>query len=215
MATDRNNVISAGLGTHASVLQELIGGFTDIKPANVKPNSSLEELGLDSIAAVQLANALLLRLQLQIHPDELFKVSLNTLTEHIQKSPPALAEPQVKIPGSVDVPSASLTSLLNQPRSSDGISVEARATTPNLTSVPPPLSHSFNPFEILVQSDSVYEAAAQRSGFAGYWGSVSDLQNDLLLAYINEAFISSASTYQSNRTESRYRRSLASPSTTA
>ncbi|KAI2462839.1 hypothetical protein F4781DRAFT_438045 [Annulohypoxylon bovei var. microspora] len=150
MAINRD---SKRLGTHASVLQELIGEVTDVEPSNDKANLSLEELGLDSIAAVQLANELLLRLQLQIHPDELFNFSLDILIEHVQKSSPASTELQVTATGS------------------------------------PPLSRSFDPFEILAQSDSIYEAAAHSSGFAGYWSSVSPLQNDLLVSYINEAFI--------------------------
>ncbi|XXH01792.1 hypothetical protein Hte_008153 [Hypoxylon texense] len=257
-------------GTHAGVLQELIGGLTEVEPSNVKPNSSLEELGLDSIAAVQLANELLLRLQLQIHPDELFKASLNVLAKHVQEPPPALTEPLVTTLDSLNVSSASLTTpspasnaihipssilqaiseatrtpaeqisetstllelgvdsfslleitqqlervgskqltldhldlsctlrdlakrlatpLPSQPPSATSIAVAARASTDRDVTKPPPLRPSFNPFEILEKSNSIYEAAAHRNGFSGYWGSVSPVQNDLLLAYINEAFI--------------------------
>ncbi|KAI1292425.1 S-adenosyl-L-methionine-dependent methyltransferase [Xylaria venustula] len=122
---------------HADILQELIGIFTDTETSDVKAESLLEELGLDSIAAVQLANEMFLKLQLQIHPDELFKISLNVLTEHLQKSP---------------------------------------------------LPTSTGP-KILAESDSAYEAAAHRSGFTNYWSIVSPLQNDLVLSYINEAFV--------------------------
>ncbi|KAI1377811.1 S-adenosyl-L-methionine-dependent methyltransferase [Hypoxylon crocopeplum] len=258
------------IGTHAGALQELISGFTDVEPSNVKANLSLEELGLDSIAAVQLASELLLRLQLQIHPDELFNISLNILTEHVQESLPALAEPQVTTQGGVNVSPASLTtpppasnlttvplsiiqaiskatripvdqvsetstlsdlgvdsfslldikqelervgfkqltldhldlpctlrdlagrlvpSLPNQSRSTADTTIAAKAALQHNAAGSAPPSRSFDPFEILAQSDSIYEAAARRSGFAGYWGSVSPLQNDLLLSYINEAFI--------------------------
>ncbi|KAI1182781.1 S-adenosyl-L-methionine-dependent methyltransferase [Nemania serpens] len=172
MATKINNDVS---GAHAGVLRELIGGFADLQPSKVEADVSLEELGLDSIAAVQLANELLLRLQLQIHPDELFKISLDTLTEHIQASPLASTRLQTTTLSSKnDVASTSLPAPLPASISS---------------TVPSPPSHSFNPLEILAQSNSIYEAAARRSGFADYWSDVSPLQNDLLLAYINEAFI--------------------------
>ncbi|KAI8635441.1 S-adenosyl-L-methionine-dependent methyltransferase [Xylariaceae sp. FL1651] len=269
MATKRNNEIASRLGTHAGDLQELIGGFINAEPSKETANLSLEDLGLDSIAAVQLANELLLRLQLQIHPDELFKISLSSLTEHAQKSPPASTEPPVASLGRVDVSSASLAtrpptnnlktiptwiieaiskatripveqasetstlselgvdsfSLLeikqqleqtelrqfdhldlsctlhdlagrlvaspqNQPRGTTDTIVTAKASTQRRVTEPPPLSRIVKPLEILALSDSVYEAAAHRSGFAGYWSSVSPLQNDLLLSYINEAFMS-------------------------
>ncbi|KAI1130875.1 S-adenosyl-L-methionine-dependent methyltransferase [Nemania abortiva] len=197
-------------GTHINVLQELIGPYTDVEHSNAEANSSLEELGLDSIAAVQLAKELLLRLQLQIHPDELFKISSSTLTEYVQKSPPALAEPPVTTPDKVNISSASLStppptsnpttvssSIAQGTLKARRIPVERVSETPSIAAteiqqLPPeslPPSLPFDPLQVLAQSDSIYEAVSQRSGFAGYWDNVSPLQNDLLLAYINEAFI--------------------------
>ncbi|KAI0875118.1 S-adenosyl-L-methionine-dependent methyltransferase [Hypoxylon argillaceum] len=271
MATTTKYEISARLGTHAGVLKELVDEFTDTGPSNVNANLSLEDLGLDSIAAVQLANELLLRLQLQIHPDELFKISPNTLAGHVERLLPASTEPQVTTTldgGSIS--SASLTtaspesnftaiissitqviskatgvlikqasetstlselgvdsfslleirqqlerlgfrqltldhldlsctlyslagqlvaSVPSQSQKAPDDAVLARATTQPAGTEPPPPNYYFNPFEILAQSDSIYEAAAQRSGFAGYWSNVSPIQNDILLSYINEAFI--------------------------
>jgi acyl carrier protein/SAM-dependent methyltransferase len=271
MATYSNNEISIRLGTYPGVLRELIGEFTDADPSNVTANLSLKKLGLDSIAAVQLANELLIRLQLQIHPDELFESSLNILTDHVQKLLPALTEPQVTTLSKANVPSADLRtpplasnpttipsfiiqaiskatgipveqvseastlsdlgvdsfSLLDITQQLEGVGFEqlmfnhldlsctlhdlvgllmvlppnqsprtadttvaARARVQHLSTVPRPLRSSFDAFEILAQSDSIYDAASRRSGFSGYWSSVSPLQNDtLLLSYINEAFI--------------------------
>ena len=45
-----------------------------------------------------------------------------------------------------------------------------------------------NPFVALAQSDTQFEKAARKSGFYGYWDNVAPLQNDILLAYITEAF---------------------------
>ncbi|KAI0974686.1 S-adenosyl-L-methionine-dependent methyltransferase [Xylaria arbuscula] len=175
MAANQNIAVSTELGIHAGILQELIGVFTDVEPADVKATLLLEELGLDSIAAVQLANELFLQFQLQIHPDELFKLSLNVLTEHLQKPPSATSTG----PNARDLTSESVSIA----------SLAAALPTNGLATGPPILGHSFDPFEILAESNSTYETAAQRSGFAEYWSSVSPLQNDLVLCYINEAFI--------------------------
>ncbi|KAI0433453.1 S-adenosyl-L-methionine-dependent methyltransferase [Xylaria sp. FL1042] len=262
MATHGTTGVSTGLGTHGDILRELIRGFTDVELANVKLDVSLSELGLDSIAAIQLAHELLLRLHLQVHPDELFQISLNALTEHVHKSLsdsqalhvttldsvnvslPVLtsqtADNPTTVPSSIiqiiskvtGIPvkdisekstlrelgidsfslleikqllehsgfkqatlnrlelSCTLHDLATQlvtslPIESQRTADTERAATQCLAIEP----HSFNPFEILAESDSVYEAAAHRSGFAGYWGSTSSFQNDLLLSYVNEAFI--------------------------
>ncbi|KAJ8133082.1 hypothetical protein O1611_g540 [Lasiodiplodia mahajangana] len=216
MAINRSIVNSIGLETDVEVLQELIGGYTHAEASNVKANLSLGELGLDSIAAVQLANGLLLRLHLHIHPDELFKISPNALTEHAQKSSSALAQSQVMatlasenrssdnltthpppnnlmtiIPNATgnSTEQSSRTSVSYQPRTTPDTEVVVIAATPGLAPGLTPPNRSFNALKILAQSDSIYEAAARRSGFAGYWSSVSPLQNYILLAYVNEAFI--------------------------
>ncbi|KAK5630373.1 hypothetical protein RRF57_006088 [Xylaria bambusicola] len=263
--TDIRNV----LRSDGAALKDVLGSFTNVEPSALKPDSSLEDLGLDSIAAVQLANALLLQLQLQVHPDELFKVSLNTLAEYAQKAHPAsmklrssdrsnanvpsglatplLASDSTTLPSSLvqvisqlaKVPfehisetsklselgidsfslceikqqlerieskqfvfcdiqlchtlhdlAAQLTVLpLSPSRSAADGTVEAAAETQECLITRPSLDRSCNPLEILAQSNSIYEAASHRSGFAGYWSTVSPLQQDLLLSYINEAFI--------------------------
>ncbi|KAI1178434.1 S-adenosyl-L-methionine-dependent methyltransferase [Nemania sp. FL0916] len=194
MATDRYHEILTGLGPNAGILREIIGGFTDTEPSNAKPNLSLEDLGLDSIAAVQLANELFIRLQLQIHPDELFQTSLSSLAEHVQKSPPPPT--RARSPVTPTASGSTTVSLSNIETKSKAVEIPVQQIpeTPALLKSDINLSSShskssFDPFEILAQSKSTYEASAHKSGFADYWSNVSPLQNDLLLAYINEAFI--------------------------
>ncbi|KAI0509539.1 S-adenosyl-L-methionine-dependent methyltransferase [Xylaria bambusicola] len=163
------------LRTDGGVLKDLIGSFINVEPSALKPDSSLEELGLDSIAAVQLANALLLQVQLQVHPDELFKASLNTLAGHAQQFHRASTKAQ--------------SAGRNNSRSATDVTVEAAAAAQERLVTRPSLDLSYDPLEILAQSNSIYEAASRRSGFADYWSTVSPLQQDLLLSYINEAFI--------------------------
>ena len=62
-------------------LDEVIANHVGVLASSLQAHfeSSLEELGLDSIGAVQLADQLLARFQLEIHPDELFKTSPSIL----------------------------------------------------------------------------------------------------------------------------------------
>ena len=56
-----------------------------------------------------------------------------------------------------------------------------------------------NPFVALARSHGQFEKAAKKSGFYGHRDDVAPLQNDLLLAYITEAFCFYVSTLMGPR----------------
>ncbi|KAJ3578713.1 hypothetical protein NPX13_g1851 [Xylaria arbuscula] len=179
MAISEENRDSSGLCIDGGILRELVCGFTVIEPWNATPDSSLDELGLDSIAAVQLATKLLTQFQFLIHPDELFGISLATLAKHIQRS----------LPVSTESRSAALDNMIVLSVESTIPPLKSGNQAPCLSATSLPLNSSFNLLDTLAKSNAVYEAAAQRTGFANYWSTVSSVQDDLFLSYINEAFI--------------------------
>ena len=63
--------------------RHLVSRYTGVDEATIPPNALFADIGLDSIAAVQLANELLATFNLVIHSDELFGISLDDLNGYI------------------------------------------------------------------------------------------------------------------------------------
>ena len=267
-------MIPASLDLDDAVLGGLISTYTGAKEAAIPLDHRLADLGLDSIAAVQLADELLTKFQFEIHSDELFKISVGALREHLQGSNPAAETTRVEsspkshpsTPSPVDsgltrrrevgparlwqvisgvsgiqigqigacqtlgelgIDSFLFSELQHQleedfhgapikslqldhnctvqdlvnffhanvaeadlpDASSNNGTLQKDSATPSFLSEPPQQDGRLaNPFIALARSDSHFEHSARRSGFHGYWNNVAPLQNDLVLAYITEAF---------------------------
>ena len=67
-----------------AVLGGLISRHTGAVGATISRSALFADIGLDSIAAVQLADELLVNFKLPIHSDELFGSSLDDLSGYVQ-----------------------------------------------------------------------------------------------------------------------------------
>ncbi|KAK2593656.1 hypothetical protein QQS21_008660 [Conoideocrella luteorostrata] len=172
-------------------LQELINRHIGTDGSEYKHDDLLETLGLDSLAAIHISHQLLLTFGLDIHPDELFETSFNNLLERTQR----------QMPYSVQALSATKTT--KESKISPALSVgtkPARTAPTNIVRATLNLENSIpikfssgrfsDPFDILAQSDAIYAGAARNSGFTNYWDRVAPIENDLVHAYITEAFAS-------------------------
>ena len=139
---------SAPLGSNNAVLGDLISRYTGASGTAIPRDVLFGDIGLDSIAAVQLADELTTRFKLQIHSDELFGVSLGILVKYLQGSRPAAAITRAVSPTKPHPAiqeDAAKTSSVSESQHRDG-------------SLP-------NPFIALRQSDAQFENAARKSGF--------------------------------------------------
>ena len=251
-----------------ALLEDLISRYTGACGATLSHDALFADVGLDSIAAVQLAGDLSANFKFEIHSDELFGTSLGTLIEYLQgPRPSAVVESPSKSHAVTSTPFDKSLVQRREARSQDllqmlsGVSgvpmeqvganqtlgelgidsflflelqhqleeichvqlqsnqldldltvqglidyvqvpeVELPDASPNSraigndaaisgSSLAPQQHHGClpNPFIALAESDSQFEKAARKFGFHGYWDNVAPLQNDLVLAYITEAF---------------------------
>lgn len=266
-------MLSESLEVNPAVLGNLVSKYAGTSEAAVPHDALFADLGLDSIAAVQLAQDLLAKFKLEVHSDELFGISLGTLTSYLQESNSAAVTVQGKSPsksysvtpqpvdGSLDLVQSGgvrTAHLLQVISGLSGIQIEEigaaqtlrelgidsssssklcrhlaqccqtrlkrnelnltwtvqnlvdflqhaevnlRDGNPsnivirqdeaiaNFVSEPQQQDgHPLNPFIALRRSESQFEIAARKSGFHGYWDNVAPLQDDLVLAYMVEAF---------------------------
>ena len=89
VASREGAMLPAPLNLDDAVLGGLISTYTGAKEAAISLDRRLADLGLDSIAAVELADELLTEFQFEIHSDELLKISLGALREYLRGSKPA------------------------------------------------------------------------------------------------------------------------------
>ena len=177
------------LQTDDAALRNLISKYTGVNGVSIPLDADFADVGLESIAAVQLADELLTRFKFEIHSDELFRISILTLAKHLQALKPTVATSRVEVPSKTD------SQELTVPKTpTDNEVKEENPAQPTSVIEPPPLEQQQcggslpSPFKALAQSDAYFEDAAKKSGFHGYWETVAPLQNDLLVAYITEAF---------------------------
>ena len=250
------------------MFRDLIARYTGASAAAMSCDVGFSDMGLDSIAAVQLADELLARFNFEINSDEVLDLSLMTLTKHLQEantptvganhtesrpneacpvdpavpgpegngtqnthllqmlsrastihaehiqtdqklgqlgiSPPSLLELKRQLEESYDIrfnkhqpdltwSVQNLIDFVHSARPGAAVSNGAIQENAALSSSVSGSEHCGqqrlpNPFIALAQANAHFETAAKENGFYGYWKNVAPLQNDLLLAYITEAF---------------------------
>lgn len=144
---------------------QILEDVTGVKPADVKPADRLSELGVDSLSSMDLKHEL--EEHLGAHLDDL------TVDDTIEA---LLTQLGIAASGSASVSGSGE----QNPTSSSGI--------------PAPADHAGgtvileNPFQVLRASDAHFDSSAQKNHFTRYWLDVAPSQNELMLAYIIEAF---------------------------
>ena len=164
----------------------LIAEHSGTEAASIDPGASLEDLGVDSLSLVELKSEIEDLLGIELDDDFSTDVVVSRLfgiigqrpqsADEPTSAPPDLEPPQPSTPS----PRAELAPAANPP------------TTKNIT----PAASSPNddqtvfgdPMSALAVSGECFDAFASKRGFFGYWEKVASKQDELMLAYIAEAF---------------------------
>ncbi len=144
--------------------------------ASINGKATLGELGIDSLSAVELKGDLEDAFGIEIEDD---RFTLDSAVQEIldflgvggasqEESSPAASSKSANQTGR-DVSSSSEKSSSAEKGQGEGVDLA-------------------NPMEALVQCDASFDQAAAKRGFLNYWTEVAPKQDELLLAYICEAF---------------------------
>ena len=138
---------------------------TGVEASDIKPETQLVDLGVDSLSSIDLKQELEDQLSARL-ADLSVEDTIQGLMQHlsISRSDPDLEQVEAPHhPRAIPVPST------NKDCDEDTILRE-------------------NPFDVLGESDAHFDNSASRNGFLRYWSDVAPLQNELMLSYLVEAF---------------------------
>ncbi|KAF7886672.1 uncharacterized protein EAF02_003319 [Botrytis sinoallii] len=145
------------------IISEICGA-----PINeIRDSAALQDLGVDSLSAVELKSELADTFSIEIDDDDL---SLESTVKEVLKYLGIEAIQQQQKP--ITAVSNGNTSLSNS---------SERA----IESLPVVLA---NPMDIIEKCQAAFEPAAKKLGYINYWSEVGPKQDELLIAYIAEAF---------------------------
>ncbi|KAF7923671.1 hypothetical protein EAE99_006930 [Botrytis elliptica] len=267
---DTPTIITPATDSNILSLRDLIAEYTGANTSDIPTDTMFADLGLDSLASVELVGELLAKFDLVISSDELLTSNLNELNERLGGSALAKILPSQTdfmkhpIPELVEsfthdsddravaqkfqkllqiladisgakledikendllpdlgIDSLSLVDLKQELEESFSVSFEEilldcavkdlttrlnidrpSGKKPSYTknvvqtdkgNMPAILEHDVkldlpNPFRALTLADAHFDDSAKMQGFSNYWSDVAPFQDDLLLAYIVEAF---------------------------
>ena len=153
------------------VVLKLLSDTSGAPIAAINGKATLEELGIDSLSAVELKGDLEDAFEIEIEDDRFTLDS--TVKEILDFLGVGGASQKASSP-------AAATKSTNQPgRGECSVPVEkGQGKGVELAS----------PMEALVQCEASFDQAAAKRGFSNYWTEVAQKQDELLLAYICEAF---------------------------
>lgn len=170
-ASSSNANANAQNTQHREIALRLLSDTSGAPVASIEGKATLSEIGIDSLSAVELKGDLENAFEIDIEDDRFTLDStvqevldfLGVSRESHESPPPAAAatKPAVQT-GSIK---------------SDG-NQKGRS----------PMVELGNPMEALIQCEASFDHAAAKRGFLNYWTEVAPKQDELLLAYICEAF---------------------------
>ena len=156
-------------------LKTLIAGYVGLSENDIIDDANLGDLGLDSLAVIELADEIESGYDKKIDGDDLIMMNFGQLCQAFglqgkpntqAKAPPIAATKDLSTTGS-------------QPQNTN-VTVEI--------SQEKEVTHLADPIETLAQCETMFDASAERCGFSNYWTNVAPQQDELLLAYVAEAF---------------------------
>jgi acyl transferase domain-containing protein/SAM-dependent methyltransferase len=143
---------------------QILADVTGVKLGDIKPAARLSELGVDSLSSMDLKHELEEHLLARL--DDL------TVDDTIES---LLAHLGIAASGSAS--GSGTSSAIPAPADQAGRGTQGEGTV-----------ILENPFEVLRSSDAHFDSSAQKNHFGRYWSDVAPSQNELMLAYIIEAF---------------------------
>lgn len=154
-------------GNGASIALKLLSDTSGAPVESIEGKATLSELGIDSLSAVELKGDLENAFEIEIEDD---RFTLDSTVKEV-----------LDFLGVGGVQTAT-TAKAGMPAGRDGSSTKT-PTVGQHTGI-----ELGSPMEALIQCEASFDQAAAKRGFLGYWAKVAPKQNELLLAYICEAF---------------------------
>lgn len=162
-------------------LYKAIAELLDIPLNDLRPDSSLDELGIDSLMITELSNILR-----QSFNATISTAQLQTVKDLAQLS--SLVFP-AGLSDSVEISSPAPSTRSSPVTSGDDHELQSMelSTTPSLTGSTPEEINAVSE-EVLLKSLADFDTFAERTGYDQYWSRVHAAHEDLVLSYIVEGF---------------------------
>ncbi|KAH7413722.1 hypothetical protein DE146DRAFT_4067 [Phaeosphaeria sp. MPI-PUGE-AT-0046c] len=157
-----------------AMLSEYIG----MGPEAIPSNGVLVDLGIDSLSALELASDLATKFGWIVDSFDLQQMSVAAVLAEIGAAPSSAPVASV----SPEAHSMVVVPHIASPKRALEVAV------PSFNASEPILFR--RPFEALTEVENQFGSIAAKRGFVNYWSDVAPMQNELLVAYIVEAFSS-------------------------
>lgn len=155
-------------------LKTLIASYVGIGEDAILDDATIAELGVDSLAATELADEITNEYSKEVDGGDLPIMTFGELCQLVAPKAVAKSKPK-KSPAAV---------------TGSAPSVSHSEVKESLPGPAPMLSDTTvirsDPIEVLRQCNSMFLSAADKHGFTDYWDTVAPKQNQLVLAYIGE-----------------------------
>ena len=170
-------------------LKSLIASYVGIGEDAIMNDATIAELGVDSLAATELADEISTEFSKEVDGGDLPVMTFGDLCQLVVPKAAASLAKAKKNPPSKSKDLASVN------ESTPGVSQNEATKESKVRAEPPPrptpmLSDTTvvrsDPIEILRQCDPMFQSAADKHGFTDYWEAVAPKQNQLVLVYIGE-----------------------------
>lgn len=164
-------------------LKALIASYVGIAEDNILDDSNIAELGVDSLAATELADEITNDFSKEVDGGDLPMMTFGELCALVAPQAAVKVAKAKKSASSKPKSEAVLDSIPSQPL--DGVKDSKASPEPT---VPDTSVVEADPVQILRQCDATFQVSADNLGFSNYWTAVAPKQNELVLAYIGEEF---------------------------
>ena len=171
--------------TAVKTLKSLIASYVGMAENAISDDANIADLGVDSLAATELADEVSNTFSKDIAGDE---IQMMTFGELCQKVAPEKVKRPSKVSKSAPAngqdggrpPTSSLPTKIEEPKAAPEAIPKAAPAESDTTVV------RLDPIQVLRNCDHLFESSADKHGFTDYWDSVAPKQNSLVLAYIGE-----------------------------
>ena len=166
-------------------LKTLLASYVGLAEDAISDDANIADLGVDSLAATELADEVSNSFSKDIEGDELLGMTFGELSQmvapqkkskpsKVSKSAPSHGQDGGKVPPSSPPTVTEISKAAAEVKTSP---VPAQSTTTVV---------QLDPIQVLKDCDPMFYSSADKHGFTGYWDSVAPKQNELVLTYIGE-----------------------------
>lgn len=170
-------------------LKALIASYVGIAEDNILDDSNIAELGVDSLAATELADEITNDFSKEVDGGDLPMMTFGELCALVAPQAAAKVAKAKKSASSKPKAEAGLSSIQSQPLSgAENPKATAEPPSRPTPTIPDTSVVQADPVQVLRQCDPTFQVSADNLGFSNYWTAVAPKQNELVLAYIGEEF---------------------------